>query len=259
VWWLWAVHRRVSRFAVFGAAAVVVAACAPSATTTAYPVRSVPTTGPLYFGATAFHGCTASVVSSPAQNLLITAAHCLSGTGHGMTFVPGSVNGSEPYGRWTVVAAYADVEWIRDSNPLDDVAILKVAPDQIFGDFLQVQQLTGGNRLLVTPATPAAIGQIQVPAYVAGVGGQPVSCLATAYRTGLYTAFDCGGYVGGTSGAPFIQGANVLGVIGGLHQGGCLPSTSYSAPFTTSTIALLNRAASGAAGDSLPAPGSDGC
>ena len=217
---------------------------------------SVPTTGPLYFGATAFHGCTASVVSSPTRNLVITAAHCLAGTGRGMSFVPGSVNGSEPYGRWTIIAAYAETGWIRDRNPLDDVAILKVAPDQIFGTFLQVEQVTTGNRLIATPAT---IGQIQAPAYAAGVGGWPFSCLATGYRTGPYTTFDCGGYVGGTSGAPFIQGSNVLGVIGGLHQGGCLPSTSYSSPFDAATIALLNRAASGAAGDTLPAPGSDGC
>ncbi len=248
--------RRLGLSGALALLAVLVAACSPGASPTAFPVGSVPTTGPLYFGSSAFHGCTASVVSSPTRNLLITAAHCLWGTGTGMIFVPGSVNGSEPYGRWTVTAAYADPGWLRDEDPLRDVAILKVAPDAIFGTSLQVQQVTGGNRLIVTPA---AIGQIQVPAYAAGVGGRPFDCLVTAYRTGPYTAFDCGGYVGGTSGAPFIQGSSVLGVIGGLHQGGCLPSTSYSAPFDATTIALLNRAASGAAGDDLPAPGADGC
>ncbi|MGZ4560604.1 MAG: trypsin-like serine peptidase, partial [Mycobacteriaceae bacterium] len=246
---------RCAALGVAGIAALVVAACTPAAYRTPYPTGSVPTTGPLYLGATIFHGCTASVVSSPTQNLVITAAHCLSGTGRGLTFVPGSVNGSEPYGRWTVVAAYADAGWLRNRDPLRDVAILKVAPDQIFGTFVQVQQVTGGNRLVATPAT---IGQIQVPAYAAGVGGRPFSCLATAYRTGPYTAFDCDGYVGGTSGAPFIQGSSVLGVIGGLHQGGCVPSTSYSSPFDQATLALLSRAASAAAGDSLPPAGS-GC
>ena len=252
-------HRWASRAAAAGLTAVAtftVTACTPGASPTAFPVGSVPTTGPLYFGATAFHGCTASVVSSSSQNLLITAAHCLSGTGSGMTFVPGSVDGSEPYGRWTVIAAYADPAWLSTRNPLDDVAILKVAPDRIFGTSLQVQQVTGGNRLIATPAT---LGEMQVPTYAAGVGGRPFSCLATAYRTGAYTTFDCGGYVAGSSGAPFIQGSNVLGVIGGLHQGGCLPSTSYSSPFGSATIALLHRAASAAAGDSLPAAGSDGC
>ena len=196
------------------------------------------------------------MLSSPTQNLLITAAHCLSGTGQGITFVPGSVNGSSPYGRWTVTAAYVDPGWLHGQNPLRDVAILRVAPDQIFGAWLQVQQVTGGNRLITTPA---AIGQIQVPAYAAGVGGRPFDCLATAYRTGSYTAFNCDGYVAGTSGAPFIQGSSVLGVIGGLHQGGCFSYTSYSAPFDATTIATFNRAVSGAAGDNLPAAGSDGC
>lgn len=236
--------------------AVLIAACSPSGSATAFPVGSVPTTGPLYFGSSGFHGCTASVVSSPAENLLITAAHCVSGPGTGMSFVPGSVNGSEPYGRWTVLAAYVDPRWLHDQDPLRDVAILKVAPEDIFGTSVQLQQVTGGNRLI---ATPAVIGQLQVPAYEAGVGGQPFDCFAMAYRTGPYTAFDCDGYVAGTSGAPFIQGSTVLGVIGGLHQGGCFSNTSYSAAFDATTIALLDRAISGAAGDNLPAPGSDGC
>ena len=235
---------------------ILLTACTATSSNSAFPVGSVPTVGPLYIGATPFHGCTASVVASPTENLLVTAAHCLSGTGIGMTFAPGSVNGSEPYGRWTVVAAYADAGWIGRQDPLRDVAFLRVAPVSLFGQSLRVQQVTGANRLV---QTPAVIGRIQVPAYAAGVGGRPIDCFATAYRTGPYAAFDCGGYVGGTSGAPFIQGDAVLGVIGGLHQGGCSPSTSYSPPFDATTIATFNRAVSGAPGDSLPVPGSDGC
>lgn len=239
--------------------ALALAACTPGTT---YPVGSVPTTGPLYIGTSTIHICTASVVSSPTQNLVITAAHCVfGGTGRGMTFVPGSVNGSEPYGRWTVIAAYADPGWIHHYDPLQDVAILKVAPEQIFGTFLQVQQVTGGNKLIAAPAT---IGRLQIPAYAAGIGGRPFSCLATAHRTGPYPTVGCGpgygpGYVLGTSGAPFIQGSNVLGVIGGLQGGGCLPNIEYSSPFNAATLALLRRAASGAASDILPGPGPEGC
>jgi hypothetical protein len=63
----------------------------------------------------------------------------------------------------------------------------------------------------------------------------------------------------GVSGAPWIQGSTVLGVIGGLHQGGCSPATSYSAPFDATTIRTFHRAVSGAAADRLPPPASDGC
>jgi hypothetical protein len=173
-----------------------------------------------------------------------------------MSFVPGPVNGSAPYGRWTVTAAYVDASWRTSRNPLRDVAFLRVAPQRINGSIRSVEQLTGGNALIRTPLN---VGQVSVPAYIAGVGGAPITCLANTYRTGAYLAFDCDGYADGVSGAPWIRGSSVLGVIGGLHQGGCSPSTSYSAPFDAATIAIYQRAVSKARGDVLPGPASDGC
>ena len=238
------------------AAAVLAPLLALAACSQAIPVGSVRTTGPLYFKGADAHGCTASVVSSPAHDLLITAAHCVFGTGVGMTFVPGSVNGSAPYGRWTVTAAFADPAWIGHQDPMRDVAFLRVARQQIGGRLKAVGEVTGGNRLV---PTPRPIGAVVVPAYIAGVGGRPISCLAAAYRLGGYSAFDCRGYPDGVSGAPWIQGANVVGVIGGLHQGGCSPNTSYSPPFDAATIALYRTATKGGPGQTLPVPGSDGC
>lgn len=235
---------------------LVVAACTAGGRPSAFPVGSVRTTGPLFLSGAGSHGCTASVIASPRHNLLITAGHCFWGTGRGMTFVPGSVNGSAPYGRWTVTAAYADPSWVSSRNPLRDVAILTVAPQFIDGGFHEVQDLTGGNRLVTTPAS---LGAVVVPAYLDGVGGSPISCIADTYRTGVYTAFDCNGYANGVSGAPFVSGSAVIGVIGGLHQGGCFPQTSYSSPFDASTIHTYDRAVSGAPSDSFPTPGPDGC
>ncbi len=223
---------------------------------TSVTVGSVRTTGPLYLPGAASHICTASVVSSPTHDLVTTAAHCVIGTGAGMTFVPGSVNGSAPYGAWTVTAAYVDPAWKSRQDPLRDVAFLRVAPHFANGALRHVEEFTGGNRLIMTPRT---IGRVVVPAYLLGVGGSPITCLATAYRTGAYSTFDCGGYGNGVSGAPWIQGSTVLGVIGGLHQGGCLPMTSYSAPFDVATLATYQRAVSHAAADVVPVPGSDGC
>src|SRR5215469_15289617 len=49
------------------------------------------------------HFCTASVVDSPAGNLLVTAAHCMNGrTAKDVAFVPGYSRGQEPFGAWTV-------------------------------------------------------------------------------------------------------------------------------------------------------------
>src|SRR6516162_6297864 len=45
------------------------------------------------------HFCTASVVNSPAGDLVITAAHCVSGTSN-VAFVPGYDRGATPYGVW---------------------------------------------------------------------------------------------------------------------------------------------------------------
>jgi V8-like Glu-specific endopeptidase len=215
-----------------------------------------PTTGPLYFAGFTAHTCTASVVQSSTRDLLITAAHCVYGTGVGMAFVPGSVNGSAPYGRWTVTAAYVDPSWRTSHNPLRDVAFLRVAPQHVNGAVRTVEQLTGANTLIETPLN---VGQVSVPAYLYGVGGLPITCLTSTYRTGAYLAFDCGGYADGVSGAPWIRGSTVVGVIGGLHQGGCSWSTSRSAPFDATTIATYQRAVSKAQGDVLPGPVSDGC
>ena len=45
----------------------------------------------------------------------------------------------------------------------------------------------------------------------------------------------------------------------GLHQGGCVDTTSYSSPFTPAVYALLARAAAHRTPDLVREPGSDGC
>lgn len=200
-----------------------------------------------------FHACTASVIHSPTRDLIITAAHCVFGTGTGYTFAPGSVNGSAPRGRWTVTAAYVDPGWRTSRNPLKDVAILRVAAQPFHGAIRTLEQVTPGNRLTASATGGKPIGAFVVPAFLAGVAGRPVACLVTGYRRGAYSVFDCNGYPDGVSGAPFIQGVTVIGVIGGLDQGGCTPSTSYSAPFDAQTLQTLHRAVRKLPPDVLPA------
>ena len=76
----------------------------------------------------------------------------------------------------------------------------------------------------------------------------PISCTTRTYRRSGYPAFDCHGYVGGTSGAPWLSGVPgregvVTGVIGGLQEGGDVERTSYSPAFGADIMRLYRRAA----------------
>jgi V8-like Glu-specific endopeptidase len=192
--------------------------------------------------------------------VLLTAAHCISGTGAGYVFAPGFDHGDAPYGRWTVTAAYLDRAWLTRQDPHRDFAFLTVAPQLIGGQSKQLERVTGGNRIRLRLHRGDSI---TVPAYPAGSDNGAITCTAPIGFRGVYPAFDCDPYVGGTSGSPFLlrtaRGTFVGGVIGGLHQGGCTSAVSYSPPFGQPAARAYARAAAGDAGDSAPAPGSDGC
>lgn len=102
-----------------------------------------------------------------------------------------------------------------------------------------------------------------VPAYVLGSHDEPVTCTAPTYDHAGYPAFNCNRYADGTSGAPWLVRTGrtweVVGVIGDLHQGGCYPWTSYTAPFDAATQRLALQAASGGLASTFPTPGGDGC
>jgi Trypsin len=72
------------------------------------------------------HFCSGSVLDSPNGDLVITAAHCVTGTSGTIDFVPGYDNGATPYGTWTVTKVYVDQAWSSAQNPDDDFAILQV-------------------------------------------------------------------------------------------------------------------------------------
>jgi V8-like Glu-specific endopeptidase len=197
---------------------------------------------------------------------VLTAAHCVTGSGSGIQFVPGYSGGSMPFGVWTSARVYADPSWIAHQDPAHDMAILKMQPQERNGRRVGVEDVVGANLLGLAPPAGTQVG---VPAYPTGIDDEPVSCLSAVYRTGGYPAFDCPGYPGGTSGAPFLQSLEpsdgrqydhrVVGVIGGLYQGGCSADTSYSAPFLPDVYQVWLRATWGSTPDVLPPPHSSGC
>ena len=249
-------------------AALAIVAGSPPADAAPPDARSfdgLPVVGALFAGAsvTGVHFCTASVVHSPHRDLLVTAAHCLSGTGDGLYFAPMYHDGTAPFGMWKVVAAYASQRWLHDQDPHQDVAFLAVAPHDRRGKRLEVEDVTGADRLVVSSGFRL---RATLVGYPIGSGGRPITCSNEVYDHLGYPGFDCGGYVGGTSGGPWIthldrrtRSGDVAGVIGGLHQGGCTPSISYSPYFDASTAAVYQQAVRHGHGDTLPSAGSDGC
>jgi V8-like Glu-specific endopeptidase len=185
------------------------------------------------------HFCTASVVDSPAGDLVMTAAHCVSGQVPGQfVFVPGYRNGRAPFGVWTVTRVIVDKDWSSSASPDDDVAFLIVSKPGT----TSVQARTGGERL----SSGQPPGQlVQVIGYPDGASA-PISCVnrAELFSTTQFD-FDCEGYTDGTSGSALLADVSpasglgtVIGVIGGYEQGGDVASVSYAARLGENVRAL---------------------
>jgi V8-like Glu-specific endopeptidase len=214
------------------------------------PFSGEPAVGALFTtssGRLGKHFCTASVVGSPAGDLVLTAAHCVSGVSGAIDFVPGYNQGSAPYGVWRVTRIYVDRAWHSSSGQGDDFAFLRVANS---GAGLPVEDETGAEKLVT--GTPARRQLVQVIGYPDGAN-QPVTCQNWLRKPKPdRLEFDCGGYPDGTSGGPFLihvdratgQG-QVIGVIGGYEQGGNTPQVSYSAVLGRSAAALYKTAVAG--------------
>jgi V8-like Glu-specific endopeptidase len=234
----------------FAAAAATLSRHAPRAPETAVSARLVqdaPAVGALFDvspGGLGRHFCTASVVDSPHEDLVITAAHCVSSRQPSqIVFIPGYHNGDYPFGVWLVTRVVVDAEWQRARNPDHDVAFLVIGRrDGTTG----VQRLTGGERL--GTGEPAQV-QVRVIGYP-DQAQRPVVCTSRTRPFGTrQLRFDCGGYTDGTSGGPFLaqwDGATgrgtVIGVIGGYEQGGDVASVSYSPRFGRAVQELYRTA-----------------
>jgi V8-like Glu-specific endopeptidase len=190
------------------------------------------------------HFCTASVVDSPAGNLAVTAAHCVSGKNLRVVFVPGYHNGQAPYGTWVVTRVYTDAAWSASASPDDDVAFLQLAPDP---DGANIESVTGAEQLKTGTPDRALAKVIGYPSST----DEPVWCVNwTREFSPAQLEFDCGGYPDGTSGGPFLTDVSplsgegtVIGVIGGYQQGGATSSVSYAAAFRPAALALARKTA----------------
>ncbi len=192
------------------------------------------------------HFCTASVIGSPAGDLAVTAAHCVTSTSGTIAFVPG-YNGATPYGVWDVTTVYVDQAWSSSSNPDDDFAILRIGQP---GSSEPIEDVTGAEQLAT--GQPASHTPVQVIGYPNSTD-QAVTCQnSISEPMADQLEFDCGGYTDGTSGGPFLADVDaktgqgkVIGVIGGYQQGGDTPQVSYSSVLGANAAALYQAAVAG--------------
>lgn len=228
------------------------AAEAPSTATTG-PIKPDPRVGPIFLGGGDMHTCTGSVLHSAGGDLVLTAAHCLS-KGVPTTFVPGFDGQAAPGDFWVFDAVYLDPRWVATRDTRADYAIARVS--RTAGGSLESQV----GSALSLGAAPKSGSVVSVTGYPVGVGGAPVGCRgSTAVTPSGYPSLPCTGLVDGTSGAPWVSGSTVIGLVGGLEGGGCRDDVSYSAPFDDHTAALLARAEAGGPGDEAPGAVNDSC
>jgi len=232
------------------------AAAAPTsaAPVSAQPMPPDPRVGAVFLGSGSLHTCTGAVLNSAGGDLILTAAHCLS-EGVDTTFVAGFNNDAPPEDEWHIDAVYLDPRWVQNQDPLSDFAIARVSRDS--GGTLEAQ--AGGGLTLAPAAKPGTT--ITVSGYEMGVGGGPIGCrTAIAPATKGFPTLPCAELTDGLSGAPWVAGSTVTGLIGGLNGGGCdNDSLSYSPPFDDAITALLARAEAGGPADDAPSSFSDGC
>ena len=242
---------------VHSAATVAAHAQQPSAakaSPTAQPMPPDKRVGAVFLGGGDLHTCTGGVLDSAAGDLILTAAHCVA-EGVDATFVAGLHDTAAPEDFWHIDAVYLDPRWVQNQDPMADFAIARVSRDA--GG--SVQGLAGGGLKLGQAPKPGTV--VTVTGYAMGVGGGPIGCrTSTASPTKGFPAFDCAELVNGLSGAPWIDGSTVAGVIGGLNGGGCADeSISYSPPFDDAIKRLLARAEAGGPGDAAPTVFDDEC
>ena len=219
----------------------------------AHPVAPDPRIGAVFLGGGALHTCSGAVLASAGGDLILTAAHCLAGDVDAR-FVAGLSDGVPPGDGAHIEAVYLDPRWVRDQDPLADYAIARVRP--VDGDRLDAGATADCGWAACPPREPMSPSPATPRVSVAD---RPAAGRRQSLQGKGFRSLRCDGLVAGFSGAPWITGSVVSGVIGGLEGGGCADEVSYSAPFDGAVAALLARAEAGGPGDDVPTVFDDGC
>ncbi|MFH8590400.1 trypsin-like serine peptidase [Streptomyces rimosus] len=202
--------------------------------------------------------CTASIVTSPAKSLIVTAGHCIKGNTklRSAAFVPGyragagqaGQVGEMPYGIFPLQDGKVWLDHRYQADPADDdvdFAFLRVGPNTK-GQLLE-DAAGQGNTLTRVDATHLARESVTVIGYPNGQKS-PLACTnETRAFQGRFMEIRCDGYRNGVSGGPFLEDfdgrrGNLVGVIGGYKTGGRFDHTSYISQFDEDAAWLYQQA-----------------
>ncbi|MCK9923557.1 hypothetical protein MXD61_17060 [Frankia sp. AgPm24] len=158
--------------------------------------------------------CSASVVTSPGRNLVVTAGHCLHG-GAGSTFarnvafVPGYANGSMPYGIWTARQLLVTPGWSQRGDFDVDAGFATFNPH----GGRRLQDVVGAQDIAFN--LPATVRQYSFgyPRLTPFDGTRLIYCASPA-ATDPYGGPSIGircRMTAGASGGPFLTGLGQLG------------------------------------------------
>jgi hypothetical protein len=212
------------------------------------PASVTPRVGALFFREpSGNHFCTASAVASPGRDLLITAAHCISGGKDGgfrkdIVFVPGYSGGRAPHGVWAVSKLLVAPGWTSASDHALDVGFVVLAPL----DGRNIEDVLGANKLAVGTGY---LHLVRVTGYP-NSARNPSTCFTwTARQNASQQQLECAGPASSTSGSPWItqfdahtRNGTIVGLTGGDQQVGRAVTISFS-PYLGPAIGKLYRQA----------------
>jgi len=170
------------------------------------------------------YSCSGSTVASANEDVVMTAAHCVSdGDGGWAThwiFVPGYRDGRAPYGRYPARAYFAAMAWQFGAHEDDDVAFVAVNETRVGGVRQHVVDAVGGQPIGFgfRAATETLFGYPSEPPY----RGRFLDYCAGPLSPDPYGSADAGvdcTMTEGDSGGPWFSGFDPrtgLGVITGV-------------------------------------------
>lgn len=211
-------------------------------------VTAPPSVGRLFFTNTNGEDrvCTASVVDSATENIIITAAHCvytrLTGWNSNIVFVPAYNNGQRPYGSWRSLGKVASTGFTQQNNNKYDQAFVKV--ENVNG--ATIQDTVGSNSMAYDAGfIHTGVTFLGYPSQYNGVSnGIARYCIANTvrrYATSDDAQLGCA-LGGGASGGPWYTTVNATtGTIFAVNSRGSADGedVQYAAPLHQGVQSLL--------------------